>query len=271
MTAFRFSVQTCLCAVAIAGCGRIGFDGLTDGNNVPIDAVRDAAAIDSKLELNHDEDSDGLPDVSDNCPFIANLDQLDFNADGVGNACDRIAAGPDKIIFHPLTMGDRPFSAQPASCNLGLDSWHCSGVGETTLEIPQPVTNADVWIGFEVAALQGPAHRIAILADDDIVSPVFYSEMDGDAAGANGNIVRTNGGTDTTLVSALIPTFPLGLQQFHLSMATTPSPLFKQQLNIAGVVDIETATTGYVGSSKVKILFVGVDVTLRYVAFVVPQ
>ncbi len=36
-----------------------------------------------------DADSDGLPNGSDNCPFVANADQLDADGDGQGDACDR--------------------------------------------------------------------------------------------------------------------------------------------------------------------------------------
>ena len=35
-----------------------------------------------------DTDQDGVADTSDNCPAIANTDQLDQDDDGVGNACD---------------------------------------------------------------------------------------------------------------------------------------------------------------------------------------
>ena len=34
-----------------------------------------------------DTDGDGIPDGIDNCPLVANADQLDTDGDGIGNAC----------------------------------------------------------------------------------------------------------------------------------------------------------------------------------------
>ncbi|HVY45329.1 MAG TPA: thrombospondin type 3 repeat-containing protein, partial [Minicystis sp.] len=35
-----------------------------------------------------DVDNDGIPDVVDNCPLVANTDQADMDGNGVGDACD---------------------------------------------------------------------------------------------------------------------------------------------------------------------------------------
>ncbi len=40
-----------------------------------------------------DADNDGVPDASDNCPNVANADQADNDADGIGNVCDSTPNG----------------------------------------------------------------------------------------------------------------------------------------------------------------------------------
>ena len=52
-----------------------------------------------------DTDGDGVPDGSDNCLTVANADQLDTDADGIGNYCDcdfnqdDFCGGPDFTLF----------------------------------------------------------------------------------------------------------------------------------------------------------------------------
>ena len=37
---------------------------------------------------NGDDDSDTVDNLADNCPAVANTDQLDTDGDGVGDVCD---------------------------------------------------------------------------------------------------------------------------------------------------------------------------------------
>jgi hypothetical protein len=55
-----------------------------------------------------DDDLDGAPHCSDNCPDVANLDQADQDADGAGNACDpdRDGDSVDEDGDHSGVAGD---------------------------------------------------------------------------------------------------------------------------------------------------------------------
>jgi len=48
-------------------------------------------------EFGTDSDCDGLPEVNDNCPSVANPDQADSDADGMGDACDACSNDGDKV------------------------------------------------------------------------------------------------------------------------------------------------------------------------------
>lgn len=55
-----------------------------------------------------DNDLDGVPDASDNCPFVANADQADGDADGVGDLCDNCPTtfNPDQADADLDGIGD---------------------------------------------------------------------------------------------------------------------------------------------------------------------
>lgn len=72
-----------------------------------VTACNTSQCVASPYESNHhgpvsappaaDQDGDGVPDTSDNCPSMSNPDQADDDADGIGNVCDDHA--PDDFIY----------------------------------------------------------------------------------------------------------------------------------------------------------------------------
>jgi hypothetical protein len=101
------------CAIT-AACGRVDFAART---TVATDAPATADAADPL----HDEDGDGIPDVDDNCPWIAAA-QPDTDGDGVGDACDPDPTAQNHIaLFVPFT--DIP----PGWTTLGAASWSTAG------------------------------------------------------------------------------------------------------------------------------------------------
>lgn len=67
-------------------------DGILDvDDNCPLVANADQADNDGDGEgdlCDPDDDNDGILDLEDNCPFTPNADQADFDGDGIGDVCD---------------------------------------------------------------------------------------------------------------------------------------------------------------------------------------
>ena len=88
-------------------------------------------SIDDLISGN-DIDGDGIPNSQDNCPCVANSDQLDSDGDGVGNACDNCpnTPNPDQKDSDGDGFGDAcdncRFTANPDQ----MDSDH-DGIGDS--------------------------------------------------------------------------------------------------------------------------------------------
>lgn len=88
--------------------------------------IQTAAGLDFNLyDLNNlpDTDGDGVHDLLDNCPNVANPDQNDFDGDGIGDACDDDSDNdgiPDEL---ELLWGLNPFDPTDAHDDADGDSF----------------------------------------------------------------------------------------------------------------------------------------------------
>jgi hypothetical protein len=155
-----------------------------------------------------DGDDDGLPDVIDNCPLAANLDQADEDGDQLGDVCDPCppfdANGDqdsdgvgDGCDPHPLVGGDR-IAAFEGFAGLLPASWTIGGVvaigGGAALAMALENTSA-------VLSLESPGvARVEIRA----AATLLQLTATGNNLGAIGVVDRLEPGTDRAIVCQLV-------------------------------------------------------------------
>ena len=158
-------------AAAGSGCGRFDF--------------ADQPAVDGPLRdvsagANHDEDGDGVPDVVDDCPCLADADQLDGDGDGVGDACDPepALARQHLALFSPLTPDDTLVMHGSAWQLVGDDAVF-SGGAYATLYWSASFSVARVTIGLDVTAvdLANPPDQIQFGTDHSGSTVWYYGEL----------------------------------------------------------------------------------------------
>lgn len=146
-----------------------------------------------------DFDGDGVPDDTDNCPFISNPTQEDSDGDGIGDACE---------VVDPDTDGDGiPDSTDPDDDNDGYDD-----IADNCPVDPNPAQIDFDHDGLGDACDPGPNEPdelagIIVLADA-IVKTVIFSE----APGGTGLIIKLTGrGSVLHKVYNAVTAFDLGL------------------------------------------------------------
>ncbi|MEZ5509565.1 MAG: thrombospondin type 3 repeat-containing protein [Gammaproteobacteria bacterium] len=184
-------------------------DGVSDGEDAfPLDASETT-----------DTDSDGTGDNSDNCPAIANEDQLDTDGDTLGNACDDDDDGDTLSDAEEQVQGTDPLLADtdsdgsadnvdncPVLANANQADSNDNGVGDACEGEPADI--AGFWLAaITVSDVQqtGVAPQGANLAeicdsavDDQKAGIAFVKQQgneinlnfdDGDGDGESGSIV----------------------------------------------------------------------------------
>lgn len=97
------------------------------------------------LPLVQDDDNDGIPNSSDNCPTVANPDQLDSDRDGQGDACDpdddndgvSDASDNCRTVANPSQL-DTDGDGQGDACDPDDDNDGVSDSVDNCLLVPNP-------------------------------------------------------------------------------------------------------------------------------------
>ncbi|MEZ5436375.1 MAG: FG-GAP-like repeat-containing protein [Pseudomonadales bacterium] len=119
-------------------------DGKPDQWNQDCDAI---CQSNSGLVLDEDDDNDGVDDTSDNCPLIANTNQLDWDDDGNGDKCDDPVPLPDDLAG---LLGKDKASTSVAFAG----DFNADGYGDYVIGIP----------GFDVSTKTKDAGRAEVIS-----------------------------------------------------------------------------------------------------------
>ncbi len=162
-------------ALALAGCGRFGFDGRATDDGATGDVGRDTAVV-CAAPVGHDEDRDGVDDACDVCPHLSD-DQADGDGDRVGDACDPEPTVPRQriVMFDPFLSLARWSKSSDESVDNDA-AVLLSSTGTKALFQPYIPQNDLFEIGADTAAI-GPATQSLFMINLDSGTANYYCEM----------------------------------------------------------------------------------------------
>lgn len=135
-----------------------------------------------------DQDGDGVPDSSDNCPTVGNPNQLDANANGVGDACESaptVSITPTVVNAPPGTQITFAATAQDSDNSLAqlTFEWRVNGIvqpGQTGLTFTTTVNgNATVRVTVRDPGLLSGFAEAKITELSDVSPPVISPTVTG--------------------------------------------------------------------------------------------
>jgi hypothetical protein len=120
---------------------------------------------------NPDDDGDGLPNASDNCPNDPNPDQLDTDGDSIGDACDPPPGGPGSVLAPSGFTAQAGVVGGPVDCSSGVVSfyWNPMSPIPTRMEIRDASTHAVI---EELSSTSPNPVTNAFCDSCDVINPV---------------------------------------------------------------------------------------------------
>jgi hypothetical protein len=248
-------------AFLLCACGRLHFD--------PLD--HDGGGGDG-LSAAHDEDGDGVPDLGDVCPHVADSAQLDSDGDKVGDACDEQPMAPNQTwaFFAPMSDSESLMGTLAQWTKLG-DSWRCPAGGPVSgLSIPIALTDADVWLGFDIVSLGVIDRQASFIIGDSATVPFFYGEVYDNGTAPYVAVSHFDGSTYNPIDQMVIGSAtPLGPATLHLTARTGAGASFRLISTLGGIERTNmAATVSYTGGASVDMHFGNMSVEVRYIAII---
>ncbi len=127
--------------------------------------------------LGDDGDGDGEPDLSDNCPRLANPDQADGDRDGIGDACDNCPS-----VVNPAQLdadGNGLGNACQSTGSTGVPACPAAGGGGCLVAVRPAATLLVPWFGVDLASRDGLTTLLSITNADSrphLVSVTLWTD-----------------------------------------------------------------------------------------------
>ena len=147
-------------------------------------------AVSALFSVVKDVDGDGHPDTADNCPTVANADQLDTDGDGLGNACDTDDDNDGVLDVNEGSLGTSP--TNPDSDGDGVnDGQDAFPADPNRTQVPPPAPPSARTPAPEPPPAPAPA------VEDSAATAAVILGLEGEAATTTSEIVNVGSATGT--------------------------------------------------------------------------